>query len=434
VTGGGALPLHQENCQRSSLCHKFAVARLQLGHAISITHRPRAILSEDKPQSRVEGTGAGVYESRRQIARRRRGISFGRAPPNLGGWGMQQRNEKVDEPSMEDILASIREIISEEPAPGKTGATTRQEPLQPLPLTSAASAAPQSGGAKPSDLPLATPLKSAAASPATPSRLSDIVRELAPSAVPVGASANPSKTLSFHDDLSDLVEGDTAETPAATGARPAGSAATVAQSTADRPSPAPAAAESKPNPIADLLGSPTLRLKPRQSEAAAVDLGAFVPATAEPIASTRPRASTLTLGTELRNSETGRAEAGTKAIALGVPLVDSGSTATARTPVTVADQSTPAASETVADPVAAAQTALGALAMGLATSVKSRAPLTPAPAYSENAVTATGRKTLDDTIVEMLRPLIREWLDANLPEMVEKALRQELSERSGAEH
>ena len=100
----------------------------------------------------------------------------------------------------------------------------------------------------------------------------------------------------------------------------------------------------------------------------------------------------------------------------------------------VADQSTPAASETVADPVAAAQTALGALAMGLATSVKSSSPLTPAPAYSENAVTAAGRKTLDDTIVEMLRPLIREWLDANLPEMVEKALRQELSERSGAEH
>jgi hypothetical protein len=36
-----------------------------------------------------------------------------------GGWGMQQRNEKVAEPSMEDILASIRKIISEDPAPAK---------------------------------------------------------------------------------------------------------------------------------------------------------------------------------------------------------------------------------------------------------------------------------------------------------------------------
>jgi len=46
-----------------------------------------------------------------------------------------------------------------------------------------------------------------------------------------------------------------------------------------------------------------------------------------------------------------------------------------------------------------------------------------------NAAGAIERKTLDDTIVDMLRPMISDWLDGNLPEMVEKALRQELAER-----
>lgn len=36
---------------------------------------------------------------------------------------------------------------------------------------------------------------------------------------------------------------------------------------------------------------------------------------------------------------------------------------------------------------------------------------------------------LDDAIATMLRPLLREWLDAHLPRMVEKALKEELRER-----
>ena len=37
-------------------------------------------------------------------------------------------------------------------------------------------------------------------------------------------------------------------------------------------------------------------------------------------------------------------------------------------------------------------------------------------------------KSFEETIAAMLRPLLREWLDANMPRMVDKALRQELSE------
>jgi cell pole-organizing protein PopZ len=40
---------------------------------------------------------------------------------------------------------------------------------------------------------------------------------------------------------------------------------------------------------------------------------------------------------------------------------------------------------------------------------------------------AGGIRTLDDTIIELLRPMIRQWLDDNMPRMVEKALRIELA-------
>jgi len=38
-----------------------------------------------------------------------------------------------------------------------------------------------------------------------------------------------------------------------------------------------------------------------------------------------------------------------------------------------------------------------------------------------------GIRTLDDTIIELLRPMIRQWLDDNMPRMVEQALRIELA-------
>lgn len=40
---------------------------------------------------------------------------------------------------------------------------------------------------------------------------------------------------------------------------------------------------------------------------------------------------------------------------------------------------------------------------------------------------AHGARTLEATIAEMLRPVLREWLDANLPRMVQQVLREEMS-------
>jgi cell pole-organizing protein PopZ len=41
-------------------------------------------------------------------------------------------------------------------------------------------------------------------------------------------------------------------------------------------------------------------------------------------------------------------------------------------------------------------------------------------------ITAGGR-TLDDVVADMLRPMLRQWLDENLPGMIEKALREEMA-------
>jgi len=44
-----------------------------------------------------------------------------------------------------------------------------------------------------------------------------------------------------------------------------------------------------------------------------------------------------------------------------------------------------------------------------------------------SGVAGGGVRTLDDTIIELLRPMIRQWLDDNMPRMVEKALRIEMA-------
>lgn len=42
----------------------------------------------------------------------------------------------------------------------------------------------------------------------------------------------------------------------------------------------------------------------------------------------------------------------------------------------------------------------------------------------------SGPRTLEDTVAELLRPMLREWLDSNLPRIVEKAIRVEMAARA----
>lgn len=303
---------------------------------------------------------------------------------------MHSKNDRTAEPSMEDILASIRKIIAEDPAPVKSGPVGAGRGQEVAPVAKVAG--PEAGAnAAAAEKPAVTRAPPAAAGGG--SRLSDKVRELAPMAVPVGSIS----TANFQDDLADLIEGD--ETP---------------RSEPEKPASSPAAPASGFRPAA-----------PRG------DLGAFIPSTAEPIGMTSPRPAALSVGHDLR------AEAREKAAAKAAEF-------NVRPPAEATERMEPsfdlkrggagAAAERPShpepDPVAAAKDALGALAAGLASPAQAPVPMLPktdsVPAVPE------ARKTLDDAIVEMLRPLIRDWLDANLPEMVDKALRQELSERGSA--
>jgi len=50
----------------------------------------------------------------------------------------------------------------------------------------------------------------------------------------------------------------------------------------------------------------------------------------------------------------------------------------------------------------------------------------PAPAAPYPGPTKGGGKTLEDLVKEMLRPMLKEWLDRNLPPMVERFVEREI--------
>jgi cell pole-organizing protein PopZ len=50
----------------------------------------------------------------------------------------------------------------------------------------------------------------------------------------------------------------------------------------------------------------------------------------------------------------------------------------------------------------------------------------PGPAdHSAQQITPVGR-TIEDHVLEMLRPMLREWLDKHLPQMVQRLVQREL--------
>lgn len=350
---------------------------------------------------------------------------------------------------MEDILASIRKIIAEDPSPTKT---VPNAPTAGMTLSAAVATARNAvpvGAPQPSIIPQRTsmppvPVQAAAetASTTPASRLSDVMRELAPGAVPVSGNM----TASFHDDLSDLVDGESDA---------AGAVSARAAPLPVSPPIRPAAESSRPTshavapPMADLPAAPALRSPETIRHA---DLGAFIPSTAEPIGMTSPRATALSVGADLRDSRDSQADQevaeplARRPLDLASAFGDARELASKIEPVAAQPAATVEGTvdtETVGDPVAAAQTALGALAMGFATPSAPSVPAasvaaqtavaiaTPTPTIAGAEAPLAERRSLDDTIVDMLRPMIRDWLDDHLPEMVGKALHQELNDRRG---
>ena len=59
-------------------------------------------------------------------------------------------------------------------------------------------------------------------------------------------------------------------------------------------------------------------------------------------------------------------------------------------------------------------------------STRTDAKVASAFAQLEDFVLSTHSRTLEDLVSEMLRPLLKEWLDANLPPLVERLVREEI--------
>jgi len=99
-----------------------------------------------------------------------------------------------------------------------------------------------------------------------------------------------------------------------------------------------------------------------------------------------------------------------------------------------------ASKPTVSEPARRPElSALDALAQGMAGAKSAAKPAVSTPAVAAPAAKAepgepAGARTLEDTVADLLRPMLRDWLDANMPRIVEKALRVELAanaQRSG---
>jgi cell pole-organizing protein PopZ len=48
------------------------------------------------------------------------------------------------------------------------------------------------------------------------------------------------------------------------------------------------------------------------------------------------------------------------------------------------------------------------------------------------ASSGEGGRTLEDTVAEMLRPMLKQWLETNMPRIVEKALKGEIADAASA--
>lgn len=457
----------------------------------------------------------------------------------LGGVGMQ-RSEKAKEPSMEEILASIRKIISEEPdgraAPPPPRATLAAKPApEAPPAERTARVTPQQSAAFP-------PRTEAPRAPARPltglghdDDLSDILDQPAaeraptPSPAPAPAPSPVSREPLFQAFRKANAEADTAPpvrdrqlpqvaaaTPAAPITEPEGSSLadrlrglgearpghsdtarhrtepslpmagapslaasvfgrrpasatppsqpTPPQSKSSAPPPVvlpdlvaeaprkPAGAELPPAPAATPDEEPTARDAMIATEAVRDSAPSHrAPTAAAPERVERPPVATVQTEAEVAPPEASADPVPPAAIAARV------TEAAPAEPETLApapaDPSAPLAAETIP---AYVEPLVATVAPPVASKAVPPAPASPtavtpppAPPLPVAAVTAAAVvpastaiaspseasaplgaiRSLEDTVTELLRPMLREWLDANMPRIVEKALRVELAER-----
>jgi cell pole-organizing protein PopZ len=99
-------------------------------------------------------------------------------------------------------------------------------------------------------------------------------------------------------------------------------------------------------------------------------------------------------------------------------------------PASASEMPQPTVGAPIGDP-APDHTLMGAGVAGVASSAFERLSQAvqdsvPAPTAADPGPTMGNGKTLEDLVKEMLRPMLREWLDRNLPPMVERFVEREI--------
>ncbi|MEZ5843800.1 MAG: DUF2497 domain-containing protein [Hyphomicrobiaceae bacterium] len=336
-------------------------------------------------------------------------------------------NGKPAEPSMDDILASIRRIIAEEPKPGTAPAARASDPTParaPATVPVAVAAPTPVEPQRPSQWGTlgATP---APASPTAPSATGVASLTAAP---PVPAVAKPAAG-NFGDDLASLIGAVRAS--ASLGGAPA-PAAPPGPLSAPAPAAVAAPAPPSPNPA---MPSPATPDAPSAGAAPSRPVSAPAPELQSPVAGTSTPRPPLVAGAAVAADEA--RSRGIEAALGGRPLVAQKPAEPVDAPVaaaSVADQRPEAKDENVGESLKPASTAAGVTLAEAAAPVPSvNVPPTsatrPAVVVSPGGASRATARTMEDTVAEMLRPMLRDWLDENMPTIVEKAMKAELAER-----
>jgi cell pole-organizing protein PopZ len=166
--------------------------------------------------------------------------------------------------------------------------------------------------------------------------------------------------------------------------------------------------------IRKIISDDEARAQVSGGQAATAQAGAVRQADARPDATTTKRDDVLLLTDLVEEPRSGPRP-------LPLPRVD---------PASAADMPQPNVGAPMGDS-AADQSLIGAGVAGVASSAFERLSQAvqesvPPPSAPDPGPTMGNGKTLEDLVKEMLRPMLKEWLDRNLPPMVERFVEREI--------
>lgn len=403
--------------------------------------------------------------------------------------------DKASEPSMDEILASIRKIIAEDPAAGKAPTAAQGEPRLPLPMRErahvlAAMPAPKMPPLPPQPASAPEP-KTAQPPPVRPSQtitgrsgdqnalnlslleedLADLVEDRVaasadakPSPTPIAGArveatevrprpavaAAPSAVIpasnGHHEPGTDWRLARPAPASAPSAVPPSESASALANGVNDALAmfARPPAKTEQPSGIGFGIGNvPPPQSKPadpRPAQVAAPDRtgGGSAGTSSPPIADAAPPAivpappryaggngedSVIAAVETAANIATAPA---LDALAASLAAPAASSQAKGR-PASVAQSAPQAAAPAAAKPRPAPPAAVIAKPAAAQQVAPAKTGAPPRPSAAGEAMPGIPVRSMEDTVSELLRPMLRQWLDNNMPRIVEKALRVEMA-------